>query len=254
MPHEYDPRHFSERYFIYHTTIMGNGYGNWGINFDDIKYNGESLPHVKAAEITIDFGFILSTDTYKYYFDKKFFLESNITDFCKEEQVNIYIFKYCEEKVIKEFENISFVLSKQYNTYNESNILEFDYKDLFIKSPNDSNLYYFQIVFQENNYKWKLGRPVFKKYPAVFDQEKRIFGFYTQTGEYEIPDDGKNDKNGGNKNGGLTFSWIMVIILSSFLILLIIAFFIVCRKIKRKKRANEMDDDYEYSSKKIIEN
>ena len=98
MPHEYDPRHFSERYFIYHTTIMGNGYGNWGINFDDIKYNGESLPHVKAAEITIDFGFILSTETYKYYFDKKFFLESNITDFCKEEQVNIYIFKYCEKR------------------------------------------------------------------------------------------------------------------------------------------------------------
>ena len=251
MPHEYDPKHFSEKYFIYHTATLGEGYGNWGLNLNDIKYDGVSLPYIKSAEITIDFGFILSTPTYKDYLDNKFFNDPDYAEFCKEEKVDDYLVKYCDEKVIKNFKKISFVLSNQYNAYNQSNVLEFDYNDLFIKAPGDNKLYYFQIVFPSNTYfKWKLGRPVFKKYPAVFDQEKKIFGFYTQTGEYDITDDGKASDNGSR----LSFSWILVIILSIILIGLAIAFFNVLPYIKRKKKANELDDEYDYPTGNIPEN
>ena len=58
-------RHFSENYFIYHTTTIWKRYENWGINLDDIKNNGEILPHIKTSGISIDFGFILSEGTYK---------------------------------------------------------------------------------------------------------------------------------------------------------------------------------------------
>ena len=254
MPHEYDPRHYLERYYIYYEASMGsnngNQYGNWGINFIDIKYDGVSLPYIKAADFEINFGFILSTPTYKTYLDNQFFNDPDYSKYCKEENVDKYLFKYCEENVIKEFKTISFHFPNKYNTYNESNALVFDYKDLFIKAPGDNNLYYFQIIFPDNTYfKWKLGRPVFKKYQAAFDQNKRIFGFYTQTGEYDI-----NDNENKENRQSLAVSWILVIILSIILIGLGIAFFRLLPYIKRKKRANEMQDEFDYPTTEASNN
>ena len=254
MPHEYDPRHYLDRYFIYYTATIGsnngNSYGNWGINFVDIKYDGVSLPYIKSAEFELNFGFILSTPTYKTYLDNQFFNDPDYSKYCKEEKVDIYYVKYCEGNVIKEFKNISFHFPNKFNTYNESNALEFDYKDLFVKAPGDNNLYYFQIIFPDNTYfKWKLGRPVFKKYQMAFDQNKRIFGFYTQTGEYDINDNTKK-KNGQS----LPFSWILVIILSIILIALGIAFYKLLPYIKRRKRANELEDDFEYTNTEASDN
>lgn len=260
LPHQYDPRHYSEQYFIYHRTIIGNGYGNWGINFQDITYNGESFNSIKSAEFSLDFGFILSTGTYKDLLDKLFFKKEEYAIYCKEEKIDSYFVKYCQEKVIKDFQNISFVLSNEYNSYNISNRLIFDYKDLFIKAPGDNNLYYFQIVFQEGFFKWWLGRPLFKKYPAVFDQDKHIFGFYLETGEYDYNDDNnsKNENETENKNqvpnegkGGLSLAWIMVIILSICLVILAIVIYKLLPYIKRKKKANELDEDYEYTTGNI---
>ena len=220
----------------------GNPYRSRGINFAGIKYDGVSLPYIKSAEFELNFGFILSTPSYKNYLDNKFFNDPEYSKYCKEEKVDIYYVKYCEEKVIKEFKNISSHFPNKFNTYNESNALEFDYKDLFVKSPVDNNLYLFQIIFPDNTYfKWKLGRPVFKKYQMAFDQNKRIFGFYTQTGEYDINDNTKK-KNGQS----LPFSWILVIILSIILIGLGIAFYKLLPYIKRRKKANELEDEYDY--------
>ena len=61
----------------------------------------------------------------------------------------------------------------------ELNTLEFNYEDLFVKSKNDDT-YYFQIVFKSGYYNWLLGRPLFKKYHMVFEQKKKIFGFYKE--------------------------------------------------------------------------
>jgi len=256
MPHEYDPRHYLERYYIYYTATLGsdngNPFGNWGINLIDIKYDGVSLPYIKSAEFVLNFGFILSTPTYKTYLDDQFFNDPEYSKYCKEEKVDDYLVKYCEENVIKEFKNISFHFPNKFNTYNESNALEFDYKDLFVKAPGDNNLYYFQIIFPDKTYfKWKLGRPVFKKYQAAFDQNKRTFGFYTQTGEYDINDNGNENKENSQS---LALSWILVIILSIILIGLGFAFYKLLPFIKRKKRANELDDEFDYPSNEASNN
>lgn len=224
--------------------------GNQFINFIDIKYDGVSLPYIKSAEFELNFGFILSTPTYKTYLDYQFFNDPDYSKYCKEEKVDIYLVKYCEENVIKEFKNISFHFPNKFNTYNESNALEFDYKDLFVKAPGDNNLYYFQIIFPDNTYfKWKLGRPVFKKYQMAFDQNKRIFGFYTQTGEYET--NGNQNKEYGQS---LSLSRILVIILSIILIALGIAFYKLLPYIKRRKRANELEDEYDYPNTEVPNN
>ena len=99
------------------------------------------------------------------------------------------------------------------------------------------DIYYFQIVFKGRYYNWLLGRPLFKKYPMIFDQNKKIFGFYSKTGE---------EKDDGEFNN----AWIIVIILIIILIGIIIfgiVFYIKYISNKRKQKANELiDDNYDY--------
>ena len=242
LPHEYDPRHYSEKYYISGKVSFSKDNPGWKIVFQDIMYGNDIFVSVKQAEFSLNFGFISTSNTYKEIFDTKFFNNSAYSDSCKEEKIDSYTFKYCKEKVIKEFKNLSFILSNEYADSKPNNKIEFDYKDLFIKAPGDNDLYYFQIVFQPGNYRWLFGRPVFKKYPVVFDQDKRIIGFYTETGEYDVQN--IDDKNGEKAN--FPISWILVIILSIGIIILGIVLYLKLPYLKRKKKANELDDDFDY--------
>ena len=242
LPHEYDPRHYSEKYYISGKVSFSQDNPGWKINFQNIMYGNDILVSVKQAEFSLNFGFISTSNTYKEFFDRKFFNNSKYLDSCKEKKIGSYTVKYCKEKVIKEFNNLTFILSNEYADSNSTNKIEFDYKDLFVKAPGDNDFYYFQIVFMPGNYKWLFGRPVFKKYPVVFDQDKRIIGFYTQTGEYEVQNIG--DKN--DEKTSFPISWILVILLSIILIILGITFYLKLPYLKRKKKANELDDDFDY--------
>lgn len=245
-PHEYDPRHYKDTYFIRYYTNTNVFFSNWGINLQDILYNEIKYPSMKAVEITIDFAFILATESFLVFLNENFFEIDNNNEHCYQETVNNYIVIYCEESIIKNFKNISFVLPRDKNLEGEIHEFIFDYKDLFIKLPGNTNYYCFQIVFQNGYYNWKLGLPLFKKYHIIFDRENKIFGFYNETGEYEYENDSDNDSNSSQKK--FPVSWIIVIILSLLLIGLGIAFYLIFPKIRRKKKANEMDDDYEYTS------
>ena len=80
------------------------------------------------------------------------------------------------------------------------------------------------------------------KYPLVFARDGKTFGFYTETGKYDVDNDSDSKK--------LSFAWILVIILSICFIGLAIAFYLILPKIRRRKKANELDDDdYDYSAK-----
>ena len=245
IPHEYDPKHYSQKYLTELKSNMGLGYGNWDIIFESIIYNEQNYSSIKAAEIYPDFGFILGNENFLDFLNKSFFNIFPYNNSCFEKKVDNYFVKYCEEKVIKYFKNIAFTFVNKVNSNNQR--LEFNYKDLFVKAPGKNNLYYFQIVFQYGFYKWKLGRPFLKKYPTVFNQDKRTFGFYLETGEYSIDNNNKNSEEKG-KSFAVSFPWILVIILSICLIGLIITFYKILPYIKRKRKANEMDDDYDYLS------
>ena len=248
LPHEYDPHHYSEKFFIFKNTNVYNGYANWGLVFDQILYDGLDLNWIKAADISISFPFIQSTETYKDYFDSNFFKNPKYSNFCKEFEDKNYIFKYCDGSVIKNFKKLTFAFINEYYN-NKIQQIEFDYNDLFVKSNGNNNLYYFQIIFQNNYFgRWIFGRPLFKKYPTIFDQEKKIFGLYTEVGEYEVKETTEADNQ---EEKGLSFPWILVIILSIILISFGIVVFIIILKINekyRKRKANELDDNFDYQS------
>ena len=253
LPHEYDPRHYSEKFFVYNSVIFNKNSPSWRIVLDDIKYGNEDLISSKMTELSINFGFISSTIGNKRIFDIHFFLKPEFAEYCREEKISsyyTYYIKYCKEKVIKEFKNVKFYLPKAYDN-EKPNIIEFTYEDLFVKCPGYDDVYCFQIIFGSMSSGWIFGKPLFKKYQMVFDQEKKIFGFYKEIGEYEVK------QNVSKGNLGRSLPWIFVGIL---LICLVVLGTFISKKlpfIKRKKIANELEDDFVYelaSKKKIAEN
>ena len=112
---------------------------------------------------------------------------------------------------------------------------EFTYNDLFIKGDND--FYYFQIIFPisvKNN--WVFGKPLFKKYQMVFDQDRKTYGFYLKL----------NQNKNGNLNNSLKISWTLVVIL--VIISLILIYFLkrLISKLPRRLKANELEDNFTY--------
>jgi phosphotransferase system glucose/maltose/N-acetylglucosamine-specific IIC component len=95
------------------------------------------------------------------------------------------------------------------------------------------NKYYFLILFKWYIDKWNFGYPFFKKYQIFFDSDKKIFVLYP------------NKSNSNNWN----FSpWILVFVFALLFIitLIILLIFIKYFKQKRKIRANELEDNFEY--------
>ena len=239
LPHQYDPRHFSEKFFVYSSISFKKDTPAWRIIFEEIKYGEEKFISSNLAEFNINFGFISAATTHKQIFDLNFFLKPEIAQYCKEKKVNSFYIKTCEEKVIKEFKPISFNFPRPYNS-DKTDKIEFNYQDLFIKCPGYDNLYCFQIVFGREHSAWILGKPLFKKYNMVFDQEKKIVGFYKEIGEYQYEEKNENGKKGSS------IPWIIVVILLVCLFILGFAFYKKLPFIKRKKIANELDDEFVY--------
>jgi hypothetical protein len=239
LPHEYDPRHYSEKYFAYSTVSFRKETPAWRIIFDYVKYDETKFLSTNLAEFNINFGFISTSITHKQIFDTNFFSRGDIAPYCKEEKINSYYIKYCEEKVIKEFKPISFDLPRPYNS-DKNDKIEFNYQDLFLKCPDNTNYYCFQIVFGSMYSTWILGKPLFKKYNMVFDKEKKIVGFYKEIGEYTYEEKNENQKTRNS------VPWIIVLILLICLIGLGFAFYKKLPFIKRKKFANELDDEFVY--------
>ena len=236
LPHEYDSENYKEKDFIFDTISLEQKLPIWQKKVDYIKYGNQILNGSKTVEFSLDSGFIVTSTNNKKVLDEIFFNNPKYAKYCKEELIEELFVKSCDKRVIKEFQPISFCFTTLYN--DNLNSIEMDYNNLFIKSEKNKDTYYFQIVFKFGYYNWLLGRPLFKKYPMVFDQNKKIFGFYSKAGEE------KEDKK-FNK------AWLVVILLSIFLIGIIIfgtVFYIKYISNKRKQKANELiDDNFDYS-------
>ena len=197
-------------------------------------------------EFSFEFPFILSNWNYLKYLDEQFFKNEKYNKSCFQDKVEGYYIKYCSKEVIKDFKSIYFYLSNNYIKENQINYIKFDYKDLFIKSPFDDNIYLFQMIFSDNSYKWILGKPLFKKYTTVFDQDKKIFGIYTETGDYNL------DENDNESNIFKDWFYLILIVAVCFFVFSVVLIVVFCAKYpfsKRKIKANELDDDYDYNTK-----
>ena len=115
---------------------------------------------------------------------------------------------------------------------------------MFIKESGDKDgdLYYFQIIFKKTE-DWIFGKPLFKKYRLVFDQDNKMYGIYSNI-EKGIEEEQIN-KSSFSKE---IIFWIVIIILG--IIVLVESYFLIKKMFfqSRNKRPNELKDEYDYNN------
>ena len=137
--------------------------------------------------------------------------------------------------------------------------LEFDYKDLFTETKHK---YFFNIIFSVyNTDNWVLGKIFLQKYLILINSQENLIKIYLDNNKEIIDDNNTNNNitvNNTNNIGikideekKMKINWKIILI-----ILLFIPFGLLCfyfgRKIRRerRKKANELIDEYDYDSKK----
>ena len=257
-PHEIYPNRYQEKNLKLINSKSQNGYVNWGLYFNKIYYyqNNESkdkilfelsndiknitkLENYLIADIKHDLIFINSPKIFFDSINKNFFnnlLEENKCYI----RGNLYKYIYCDNK--KEIEE--YIENNFKDIYFKNQELNYEfvlrYQDLFIKS-NEKIL--FLIISSNESKKWIFGIPFLKKYLLTYDYDHKVIGFYKQKGiKYLLKED--NFKN----------NIIKIILVLLLLLIFGTLGFLISKRIygyNRKKRLNEIQENYHYEEKII---
>ena len=197
----------------------------------DVYSNRNSTDKNIITSLSYEFGFFEGSYNYKKNIIKNFFEIYFNNGKCKEVTFKLFLIYFiCDDDInIKNFPILDFY----HHTLNYT--FTFDYNDLFYHFENK---FYFMIIFQDfQSSSWSLGKIFFKKYHMLFDREKKIFGVYTIKNQFNFP-----------------ITWIFIFILSLALVSIIIYIKYCITIQKRKIRANELQDDYDYVSQENYKN
>ncbi len=204
---------------------------NFDLKFEKIFWKEKEFQIESRAYISIEKDYIVGSNNFEdTCYD--FFAPFIITKKCKRENVTIlyngYICDDTPEINISNFSDIKFYKS------DADHFFILTYEDMFIKK---NGKIYFMVLFAKKGYRvdWTLGYQFIKRNKIIFDIDKRVIGFY------------KGDKKEEKKNSYIMY--IAVISLCCAIILGLIGFIIIKFIFKKRyKRANELEDEYEYNS------
>ena len=225
-PHEVFPKEFS----ILNLKRSHSIYDFWSLEFDKISYDNSSIASSRIVFFNIEFNLILGSDYLYRILKRDFFNELYKKNLCWERNDSFpKIFIECDTMVkINEFKNISFYLRSE----NFSFI--FDYNDLFIKIDNK---YLFLICFDNNLLnKYIFGKLFFQKYQMTFNFDSKMIYWY----DNNLINSSKFYKY-FNYSFFLNFFFLIIIIL---LLSLLIKVYL---NKPRKKKANELKEDFYYN-------
>ena len=225
------------------------------ISFDDIYLISDSEQKEKfedpknlKGKLVPNIGFIVGTTNYSEYLEKNVFgiyLELNQ---CHKgifsQRPNLvgqeYTYYFCDDSLYNNIKNIFKTIVFKQVTFSENFELTFD--DLFLR---ENGYLIFLVIFSTHqHFYWSFGIPFLKKYQFDYDFGNKKVGYY----HIEIKANNETIKNETNifKYISLVF---LIIILAGILVVLGIYlgknYFSI-----RKKRANELDDDFDYKEKK----
>ena len=230
------------------------------INKLDKDEGFEEKVNNKNCYLKVDIGVIVGTTEYENYLKNNFFKDYLLNNKCFIQNIRMradlypftYRYFYCQDTLYKEMKKSFKSLVFKHIDFSENFILTFN--DLFI---NRKGFLIFLVIFHnlENNY-WNLGNIFMRKYQFAFDFGNKQIEYYHNRNKIEgiIDENDTNDKNSKHINEILKY--IGIICLSVIIVFLLIFLgFILGKKIYkvRKKRANELVDNYEYKEEEIIE-
>lgn len=211
-----------------HSIVTKNSV-HWTISFDKISYgDGGAYQAQREARILVETKYIISST--QYYNSFKEIFGRKCTIILLDEDLEGY---KCTKDINKELTPEIRLFNRELNT-----TFVLDYNDLYFETDN----YFFFLVTNIINYDpgyWILGKPFLKKYLLLFDYDNKMIGFY------------KNSENKKNKSKGIN-SYSLSLFFNIFLVIVIIclafAFYQYYIK-KRRIRANELEDKFNYTAK-----
>jgi hypothetical protein len=216
-----------------------NAYLCWFLRFNDIKFGDIKVNRDRTAEITPELGFIVGTLEYKIKIEENYF-GNILKDKCKQIlSENNYYYECDKNTDVSSFKEL--VFSHQEFMYDF--VLTKD--DLF-KVYGDK--LYFLIVFDQYTYygkNWKLGKPFIIKYNFIYDTDNKLILFYNNK---ELNDNSNNN----NQQGSNLIYWIIIGFLVLCVIVMIVLVFIKIVIKPKKKKADELTDDFEYTKAERI--
>ena len=258
LPHNYNPN-----LYLKDNTISVY---SWMLDFkniyyfiNDTNYNSgmkkQEIPALnRKAEISINEFLIIAPIQYQNLIKYDYFtnyIAKNICHYYYDSDIEGF---YCDKS-----ENFTINNLKSFPTlYFEHNIFnytfELSYKDLFIEKDDK---YFFLIVVENGDVDdWYFGYIFLKKYQFSFDQDAKRITFYNQDSlDNEEKDNNENKGKNNNKSNNdkkekMNYLAIILVIISWIIFIgvgIILGTFIY-KKCYKKKRANELNDDYEYIS------
>ena len=224
FPHEYDSQHYSKERLRTSKVYLGeNIHPDWNLQFiksfiiynKDKSLNEYELKQNTYSLLSIEEFFILGTDEYFHKIQNIFFNDYISKSICQKQthKKTKYVMNYyhimCyfngDQKKLKTFLN-NFPILKFYQS-------EMDYNftltgsDLFTIIP-DNNRILFNIEFLENNNNWVFGKPFFKKYQLIFNDEAKIISYYFDKKDEKVKE---NYLNGTKKDIYIIISLLIII-------------------------------------------
>jgi len=200
------------------------------------------------AENSIIFGTKVYYDIIYSHFFKKYGYSTN--KICEEKKVpNKSNFNYIECSNNKELFDITKFPNIYFESYDLNKTFELTYEDLFVLDE-ETNKYILLIIFPTNyvGTEWQLGIPFLRKYQFTFNEDKKVIGFYND----EVKINSNNNDGKDNKIGLYILIVFLFILFSGLLIILGMYIHKYFYGEKRKKKANELDDDFTYEAKDNI--
>ena len=243
---------------------------------DEIKVNGRYILDIKEIKfishsfnfseinkyVSLKFNseFIKGTLQYKNIIESVFFNELIKVNICRIDYIEnlndkLYIYS-CENNTmmrekLKSFPTLYFEM-KDYNL-----VFLFNYKELF---KEHNNTIYFLIYFDGNTYSnWEIGEIFLRKYITSFNYYSKTISFYrTQIDEINKKTDirfpnEEPEENPKKENNEIIVIIIIVVGIVFIVSIIALILFLVISKKLRKKKAYELNDDYDYTpTSKII--
>ena len=242
-PHDIGYTKFKENQYIL-TAAQDKDYSfEWVIEFDSIYYEGKFKNNKTeynrtfngnlSVKIDLTYGLVEGSNNYEKSIKEDFFdkLINDKNCFIGENNNAGYRFYYCDKKSLnyiqKNFPTLKFCLNN-----GKDICFDFGYKELF-KEKNDK--LYFLIYFNTTKdfERFSFGKIFMKKYILTFNYDNKTIGFYNENIE--------------NKSKSHNIGLIISIIIG-FILFFIAGYYVGKKRYeqRRKKSANELDDDYEY--------
>ena len=249
---------------IYSLNTFSNG--DYEIKFDEIYYEikrqNYSFNRFIQGNFLVDYDYIISNEDYFNSIKNTFFnnyLEKGICFIDKQKKykktrksdmqlLNI-IFCSKDQIDVNELKNFPKLNLKHVGLYE---IFELNFEDLFEET---NNYFIFKILFdEENKIFWNFGRIILKKYNFIFDNDqKAIFylGKNNLNSNEETEEIKESKQNEKNIISDKLYIFLILFIIFIFIFISIILFLgkAILNK-NKKKRANELEDDYEYIERK----